>query len=66
MTTDLLFVAIIVVMFGVVVILAIGIGTFGKGGKADRARSNRLMRYRLAAQFVAVLLILLFIFLRGG
>ena len=43
-------------------VLAVGIGTFGskrRRGKEGARFSNRLMRYRIMAQFVAVILILL-------
>lgn len=46
-------------------ILALGIGSFGRGGEDQGKRSNRLMWYRIGAQFVAVLLIVLVIWLRG-
>lgn len=50
----------------VLVILMIGIGGFAKGGDFNRKHANRIMRYRVAAQAVAVLIILLFIYLRSG
>lgn len=50
---------------GVLVILMIGIGGFAKGGEFNKKHANRLMRYRLAAQFVAVLLIVGFAYLRA-
>ena len=47
-------------------VLMLGIGSFGKGGEFNRqATANRLMRWRIGAQVVAVLLILLFVWLRG-
>ena len=50
------------------VILLIGIGGFAKGGDFNRKHANRIMRYRIAAQFIAVILILIFVFFRrmGG
>ena len=50
----------------VLAILALGIGSFAKGGEFTRKHSNRLMRYRIAAQFVAVILILLAVFFGKG
>ena len=41
----------------VVIILALGLGSFAKGGDGSGNRSNRLMRYRLIAQAVAVIFI---------
>jgi len=66
MLSDPLFLLVAVVCIGVVVILALGIGSFAKGGEFNKKNSNKLMRYRLGAQFVAVLLILLFVIVRGG
>ncbi len=47
-------------------ILMLGIGAFGKGGDFNRKHANRLMRYRIAAQFVAVMLILAYVAWRGN
>ncbi len=54
--------AVILVLF----ILLTGIGGFARGGEFNRKHANRIMRYRIAAQFVAILLILLFVWLRRG
>jgi len=40
----------------VVFILMLGIGGFAKGGEFNRKHANRLMRYRIYAQAVAVAL----------
>jgi len=50
----------------VVFILALGIGGFAKGGEFNRKHANRLMRYRIYAQAVAVALLLLFLYFRSG
>ena len=50
----------------VVAVLALGIGNFGKGGTDSAKRSNKLMQYRILFQAVAVILILLFIFLKAN
>ena len=63
MVSDPLFVLVVVVMAAVAIILMIGIGGFGKGGEFNRKYANKLMRMRILAQFVAVLLILLFVFI---
>ena len=65
MINDPLFLLAAAACLGVLVILAIGIGSFGKGGEFNRKHANRLMRYRLAAQFVAVVLIVGFAYLRS-
>ncbi|WP_415391768.1 twin transmembrane helix small protein [Paracoccus sp. SJTW-4] len=49
----------------VTVILMVGIGGFARGGDFNRKHGNRMMRWRLIAQAVAVALILIFIWLRG-
>ncbi len=41
----------------VVVILALGLGNFAKGGDGSASRSNKLMRYRLVFQAIAVIFI---------
>ena len=49
----------------VLVILMIGIGGFAKGGDFNRKHANRIMRYRLYAQFGAIVLILAMVYLRS-
>ncbi|MWD29072.1 twin transmembrane helix small protein [Aquicoccus sp. SCR17] len=66
MTEDPLFIMVAVAMLAVVVILAIGISQFGKGTREAAKRSNKMMQLRIAAQFVAVLLILAFVAIRGS
>ncbi|WP_114966181.1 twin transmembrane helix small protein [Alkalilacustris brevis] len=66
MLNDPLFIVAAIASLGVLVILMIGIAGFAKGGEFNRKHANRLMRYRIYAQAGAVLLILLFVFLRGG
>jgi len=65
MADDPLFYVVAAAVLVVLVILMIGIGAFAKGGEFHRRHSNRLMRYRIVAQAVAVALILLFVFIRG-
>ena len=65
---DPLLIVVILACLAVVVILMIGLGGFAKGGEFNRNHGNRLMRYRIGAQAVAVALILLYVVLRqtGG
>jgi hypothetical protein len=49
----------------VLAILGIGIGGFARGGEFNRKHGNRMMRYRIAAQALAVVLILLFVWFAG-
>jgi len=68
MADDPLFYVVAVACLGVAAILMFGIGTFGKGGDFNRKYANRIMRWRIGAQFVAVIMILLFVYIRrqGG
>lgn len=65
MADDPLFWLIAVAVLIVLGILMLGIGSFGKGGDWNRKNANKIMRWRISAQFVAVALILLFVYLRG-
>jgi hypothetical protein len=65
MTDDPLFYVIALAMLAVLAILATGIGGFAKGGEFNRKNGNRMMRWRLIAQAVAVALIMLFVWLGG-
>ncbi len=60
MPFDPLFLLATVVCLIVLVILMIGIGAFTKGGEFNRKYANKLMRYRIIAQALAVLAIVLF------
>ncbi len=64
MFSDPLFLIVIVAVAAVVIILMLGIGSFAKGGKFNAKHANRLMRYRIIAQAIAIALILLFVFIR--
>ena len=66
MADDPLFILVVLSCAAVLVILMLGIGSFGVGGKVAHKQSNRLMRWRIGAQAVAIALILLFVWLRGG
>ena len=48
----------------VLVILALGIGQFGRGGAEGAKRSNKLMQARILAQLGAVILVIIFVALR--
>ncbi len=65
MFSDPLFIVVVVACLAVLVILALGIGGFAKGGDFNRKHANRLMRYRIYAQAIAVALLLLFLFFRS-
>ena len=56
-------VAIAVIVVGIVLVL--GLYTLWIGGETSRNWSNRLMRMRVLAQFVAVLIILAVLYFSG-
>lgn len=62
MFNDPLFLLVIISMAVVAIILLIGIGGFGRGGEFNKKYANKLMRMRIMAQFVAVILILIFVY----
>ncbi|THD85880.1 twin transmembrane helix small protein [Aliigemmobacter aestuarii] len=51
--------------FVVLAILMVGIGGFAKGGDFNRKHANRIMRYRIIAQAVVVIIIVAFAWLRS-
>lgn len=65
MTDDPLFWFMALSVAAVLVILMMGIGTFGKGGEFNRKHANKIMRWRIGAQLLAVIMIVVFVFLRG-
>ena len=64
MASDPLFLLVALSVFIVLGILMFGIGTFGKGGEFNKKHANKIMRWRIGAQAVAIALILLFVYLR--
>lgn len=58
MGNDPIFILAVLACLVVLIILMVGIGSFAKGGEFNRKHSNRLMRYRIAAQALAVILII--------
>ncbi|MBS8226273.1 twin transmembrane helix small protein [Vannielia litorea] len=66
MTQDPLFLLVAFACLVVVGILLFGIGGFAKGGDFNKKHANKVMRWRIGAQAVAIALILLFVWLRRG
>ena len=68
MLHDPLFLIAAVVCLLVVFVLLLGVGGFARGGEFNRKYANKIMRLRILAQAVAVVLIVLFVWLRqrGG
>lgn len=65
MLSDPLFIIAALAVLAVLAILMVGIGGFAKGGDFNRKHANRIMRYRIAAQAVAVLLIVAFAYFQS-
>ncbi|EYD75502.1 hypothetical protein Rumeso_02929 [Rubellimicrobium mesophilum DSM 19309] len=65
---DPLFFLVILAVLIVLGILLFGVGTFGVGGEFNRRNANKIMRWRIYMQAVAIALVLLYVFLRrqGG
>jgi hypothetical protein len=67
MTRDPLFILAALACLAVVAVLMVGVGGFARGGDFNRKYANKIMRLRLLLQFIAVVLILAFVyFFRRG
>ena len=66
MRDDPLFYLVLFAVLIVAGILLLGIGTFGRGGEFNKKYANMIMRWRIGAQFIAVVLILFYVWVRGG
>lgn len=64
MPSDPLFIIVVLAVLLVVVVLMFGLGGFAGGGAFSKRNSNKIMRLRLIAQFIAVLLIVAYVYLR--
>ena len=62
---DIFYLVVVVSILLVLVILMIGLGSFTKGGEFNRKYANKIMRMRIIAQAVAVILIILYAVIRG-
>ena len=68
MLSDPLFIIVAIAVLAVLAILMFGIGGFARGGDFNRKHANKVMRWRIIAQAVAIVLVLLFVWIRrmGG
>ena len=64
--SDPFFILIVAAVIAVVVVLMLGLGGFASGGAFNKANSNKLMRYRIIAQFIAVVLIVVYVYFFKG
>lgn len=63
---DPFFILIIIAIIAVVIVLMLGLGGFASGGAFNKANSNKMMRYRIIAQFIAVVLIVIYVYFFKG
>lgn len=66
MRDDPLFIVAMIACLIVAAILIVGVAGFGRGGAFNKKYGNKLMQWRIGAQFVAVILILVFVAFGGG
>ena len=66
MFEDPLLIIPLVAVLVVLLILLTGIGSFGRGGEFNKRNANKIMRYRIYAQAVAIVLILGYVYIRRG
>jgi uncharacterized membrane protein affecting hemolysin expression len=64
MLSDPLLIIALLACLAVLVILLMGVNSFRRGGEYAKQNSNKFMRWRLIAQFVAIVLVLAFIYVR--
>jgi hypothetical protein len=62
---DPLYLLAVLAMAAVVVVLILGLGGFAKGGAFNAKYANKLMRLRLLFQFIAVVLLVAYVYFRG-
>lgn len=60
------FIVVGIALAAVLLILAAGLSTLWVGGETSRRWSNRLMRYRVLTQFVAILIVLAVLYFARG
>jgi hypothetical protein len=64
MQSDPLFIIVIIGCVVVSLILARGISFMGRGGTDGAKKSNKMMQYRILAQLVVVIFVVIFVALR--
>lgn len=64
--SDPFFILVVLAVVAVLVVLMLGLGGFAGGGAFNKANSNKLMRWRIIAQFIAVVLIVIYVYFFKG
>jgi predicted membrane protein len=62
MARDPLFILAGIACLVVLAVLVFGVATFARGGEFNRKYANKIMRLRLLMQFIAVILIVVFVY----
>lgn len=65
MRDDPLFLAAAIACLLVLGVLIVGVGGFARGGAFNAKYANKIMRLRLLMQFIAVVLIVIFVYVSG-
>lgn len=66
MPSDPLFIIVVLSVLVVVVVLMFGLGGFAGGGAFNKRNANKIMRWRIITQFIAVILIVVYVYFRKG
>ena len=61
---EYLYYLVIFAILAVLVVLMIGLGAFTTGGDFNKKYANKLMRYRIIGQAIAIALILIYVIIR--
>lgn len=62
MSRDPLFLVAVIACLAVLAVLVVGVLGFARGGEFNKKYANKIMRLRLLLQFIAVILILVFVY----
>ncbi len=62
MARDPLFIIAVIACIAVLAVLMVGVLGFARGGEFNKKYANKIMRLRLLMQFVAVILIIAFVY----
>lgn len=63
---DPLYLLVVFAVLSVLITLMIGLGAFTSGGEFNKKHANKIMRWRIILQAIAVALIVLFVYMRKG
>ena len=66
MSRDPLFILVALTCLAVLAVLMIGVGGFARGGDFNKKYANKIMRLRILLQFIAVVLIVVFVYFTRG